>query len=65
MRFSDVKVQHIYSVDFDPVNICEFNRKYFAIVLTKNIDKKTVIVMPLTTSSNGEGENKVNFFGGY
>lgn len=60
MRFSDVRVQHIYSVDFDPVHVCEFNRKHFAIVLKKNTDKKTVIVMPLTTSSKGEGGNKVN-----
>ena len=59
MRFSDVKVGYIYNVIFDPVRACEFSGKHLAVVLKKNNDKKTFIVMPLTTASNGEGTNKL------
>lgn len=58
MIFSDVKEQHIYNVDFEPVRDTEFNGKHLALVLKKNNDKKTVIVMPLTTSGNGNSINK-------
>lgn len=58
MKFSDVKEQHIYNVDFEPVRDNEFNGKHLALVLKKNNDKKTVIVMPLTTSNNGDLINK-------
>lgn len=60
MKFSDIKIQHIYNVNFDPVRKCEFNLHHFAVVLNKNLDKRTVIVMPLTTSNRGDGLNKVN-----
>ncbi len=60
MRFSDVFPKHIYSVDFDPVRACEFNSKHLALVLKKNTDLKTAIVVPLTKSSNGQGSNKYN-----
>lgn len=58
MKFSDVKEKHIYNVVFDPVEQNEFNGKHLALVLKKNNDKKTVIVMPLTTSNNGDMINK-------
>lgn len=58
MRFSDVKVKHIYNVIFDDVRECEFDRKHLAVVLKKNNDMKTCIVMPLTTEKNGDGTNK-------
>lgn len=60
MKFSDIKVQHIYNVNFDPVRECEFDSCHYAVVLKKNLDKRTVIVMPLTTSDRGDGLNKVN-----
>lgn len=59
MRFSDIKVGYIYNVIFDPVRNCEFNGKHLAVVLKRNNDKSTYIVMPLTSASNGVGVNKI------
>lgn len=59
MRYSDVKTKHIYNVIFDNVRECEFDRKHLALVLKKNNDMKTCIVMPLTTEQNGSGLNKI------
>lgn len=59
MRFSDIKVGCIYNVIFDPVRDCEFDGKHLALVLKKNNDKSTFIVMPLTSASNGDGINKI------
>ncbi|MBR0575891.1 type II toxin-antitoxin system PemK/MazF family toxin [Proteiniclasticum sp. BAD-10] len=59
MRFSDIKVGYIYNVVFDPVRGCEFDGKHLALTLKKNNDKKTFIVMPLTSSPSGAGVNKI------
>lgn len=60
MRFSDVLVKHIYNVIFDPVRFCEFNGTHLALVLKRNNDRNTFIVMPLTSVPNGVGVNKIN-----
>lgn len=60
MKFSNVKEKHIYNVIFDPVRQCEFDLTHPAVVLKKNNDNKTCIVMPLTTESNGVGINKID-----
>ena len=44
---------------FDPVRDCEFDGKHLAVVLKKNNDKATFIVMPLTSAPNGVGVNKI------
>ncbi|OOO00564.1 MAG: hypothetical protein ATN35_06685 [Epulopiscium sp. Nele67-Bin004] len=59
MRSSEIKIGHIYFVNFDPVEEFEFNNKHLAVVLKKNVDKRTFIVMPLTSSDRGEGINKI------
>lgn len=59
MRFSDILVKHIYNVIFDPVRFCEFDGKHLALVLKRNNDKRTFIVMPLTSEPNGVGVNKI------
>lgn len=59
MRASDIKVGYVYNVIFDPVRDCEFDGKHLAVVLKKNNDKTTFIVMPLTSSPNGNGVNKI------
>lgn len=59
MRFSDIKVGYIYNVIFDPVRNCEFDGKHLAVVLKRNNDKATFIVMPLTSAPNGDGVNKI------
>lgn len=60
MRATAIKVGCIYNVIFDPVRDCEFNGKHLAVVLKKNNNKSTFIVMPLTSSSNGNGINKLH-----
>lgn len=64
MKFTDVLEGHIYNVLFstptEPVRQPEFDSKHLALVLKKNNDKSTVIVMPLTTSDNGDSKNKEN-----
>ena len=59
MKYSDIKVQHIYNVIFDEVRDNEFNGTHLALVLKKNNDIRTAVVMPLTSISNGEGKNKI------
>lgn len=59
MRASDIKVGYVYNVIFNPVRDCEFDGRHLAVVLKKNNDGATFIVMPLTTASNGAGINKV------
>lgn len=58
MRYSDIKTGCIYNIIFDPVRDCEFNGKHLAVVLKKNDDARTSIVMPLTSAANGVGVNK-------
>lgn len=60
MKFSDIHVGSIYNVIFDPVRDCEFNGKHLALVLKRNNDKKTFVVLPLTSRSNGAGINKIS-----
>ena len=59
MKYSDILVKHIYNVIFDDVRPCEFDGKHLALVLKRNNDKKTFIVMPFTSESNGVGVNKI------
>jgi uncharacterized protein YifN (PemK superfamily) len=59
MKSSDIRVKHIYNVEFDPVHANEFDSKHLALVLKKNSDGRTFIVVPLTSSSNGLGTGKI------
>lgn len=59
MRYSDVKERYIYYVQFNPIEGNEFDRNHLSVVLKKNNDKRTAIVMPLTSSKIGQGKNKV------
>jgi len=60
VKASDIKIGHIYYVNFDPVLHGEFNGKHLSVVLKRNNDKYTFVVMPLTSSANGVGVNKIN-----
>lgn len=55
MRFSDIENKHLYYVNFNVVRGCEFKDNHLVVVLKKNKDNDTMIVMPLTSSSNGVG----------
>jgi len=59
MRYSDIKERYIYYVQFNPVKGNEFKRNHLSVVLKKNNDMKTAIVMPLTSNKSGQGENKL------
>lgn len=60
MNFGRVKAKRIYVIQFNPVEDNEFDSEHLGLVLKKNNDGKTCIVMPLTSESNGEGTNKIN-----
>ena len=60
VKASDIKIGHIYYVNYDPVQHGEFNGKHLSVVLKRNNDKYTFLVMPMTSSANGNGVNKVN-----
>jgi len=60
LKLSEIKLCHIYYVDYEPVRNGEFNGKHLSVVLKRNNDKFTYVVMPLTSSANGEGVNKIN-----
>jgi mRNA-degrading endonuclease toxin of MazEF toxin-antitoxin module len=60
VKSADIKVGHVYYVDYEPVRDGEFNGKHLSVVLKRNNDKYTFVVMPLTSSANGDGVNKIN-----
>lgn len=59
MKASEVKVGHVYYVDFEPTRRGEFDKHHLAVVLKKNKNEITFIVIPLTSSKEGENANKV------
>jgi uncharacterized protein YifN (PemK superfamily) len=60
VKSADIKIGHVYYVDYEPVRDGEFNGKHLSVVLKRNNDKYTFVVMPLTSSANGDGVNKIN-----
>lgn len=59
MRYSDIKERYVYYVQFNPIKGNEFKKNHLSVVLKKNNDKRTAIVMPLTSSESGQGKNKI------
>ena len=59
MKSQNIKVGHIYYVDFEPVKKGEFGKKHLAIAIKKNHDKITYVVIPMTSKSSGLGVNKI------
>ncbi len=59
MRAKEIKVGHIYYVKFDPVKKGEFGKDHLAVVLKKNNNKITFIVIPLTSKETGLEQNKI------
>ena len=58
VRYKNVHVGEIYYVNFEPVYGLEFPGSHLAVILKKNMDRDTVIVMPLTSSKTGEGASE-------
>lgn len=59
MLYDEINERHIYNVNFEPVRNAEFRGSHFALVLKKNPDDRSVVVMPLTSSKKGLGISKV------
>lgn len=57
MKAKDIKEGHIYYVNFNPTRTGEFDSNHLALVLKKNINKITFIVIPLTSDDKGSGKN--------
>lgn len=60
MKSSEIRVGDIYNVDFEPVRKGEFDKIHLAVVIKKNKDGRTFIVVPLTGSPTGSGLNKLH-----
>lgn len=60
MKFSDIKERYLYYVNFNDVRDFEFKDNHLSVVLKKNMDSRSIIVMPLTSSSRGLGETKIH-----
>ena len=60
MKSNEIKAGNIYNVQFNPVAPSEFGKKHLAVVLKKNADKSSFVVVPLTSSPSGLGVNKHN-----
>jgi len=59
VKLSEIKIGHVYYIDYEPVRNGEFNGKHLSVVLKRNNDRFTFVVMPLTSSANGDGVNKI------
>lgn len=59
MEFKNIKERQVYYVNFNPAKKGEFDNNHLAVVIKKNKDKKSAIVMPLTSKENGLGKNKI------
>lgn len=61
IRFSDLKQGEITFVDLEPVrNMDEFGGNHLCIVVKKCSDKKTVIVLPLTSKTRSDHPDKID-----
>ena len=60
MKAQEIKLKHIYYVDYEPTQKGEFGKKHLAVVLKKNHDKITFVTIPLTSKDNGVGINKIS-----
>ena len=60
MKANDIKVGHIYYVDFEPTRKGEFGKLHMCIVLKKNADMITFIVVPLTSQEDAPLGNKMS-----
>ena len=60
MKANKIKVGHAYYVDFEPTRKSEFGGKHLAIVVKKNHDAISFVVVPTTSKENGLGINKIS-----
>ena len=57
MKAKDIKVGHIYYVDFEPTRKGEFGRHHMGLVLKRTVNQITFITVPLT--GNSDTSNKI------
>ncbi|MBP5384538.1 MAG: type II toxin-antitoxin system PemK/MazF family toxin [Lachnospiraceae bacterium] len=59
MKSRDIQTGGIYFVNFEPTEPGEFDRKHLAVVIKKNHDRITFVVLPMTSKDKGVGVNKI------
>ncbi len=59
MKAQDIKVGHIYYVDFEPTRKGEFGRHHMGLVLKRTVNQITFITVPLTGSSDTSNKIKL------
>ena len=57
MKAKDIKVGHIYYVDFEPTRKGEFDKYHMGLVLKRTVNQITFITVPLT--GNSDTSNKI------
>ena len=62
MKAEEIQVGHVYFVNFDPTKMGEFNSNHMCVVLKKNRDMITFVVIPLTSQGSGAGVNKIPLY---
>ncbi|MBX9998486.1 type II toxin-antitoxin system PemK/MazF family toxin [Priestia aryabhattai] len=60
LRYSDIKVGHVYFADLRQVRQYEFGGNHLSIVLNKCADRRSVIIVSLTSERSGVGQNKID-----
>lgn len=60
MRATEIKVGHIYYVDYEPTRRGEFGRLHMCVVLKKNNDLITFVTVPLTSREDAPCNNKLS-----
>lgn len=60
MKAQEIKVGHIYYVEFEPVRKSEFGGRHLCVVVKKNHDKISFVVVPMTSQDSGLGVNKIS-----
>ncbi len=60
MKPQDIKVGHIYFVNFSPIKKGEFPGDHLAVVVKKNYDQISFVVIPMTSKEKGSGINKID-----
>lgn len=60
MKAEEISVGHVYLVNFEPHERGEFDGKHLAVVVKKNHDDITFVVIPMTSSNEGVGVNKIS-----
>ena len=60
MKADEIKVGHIYYVDYEPTRKGEFGKLHLCVVIKKNNDSITFVTVPLTSQEEAPCNNKLS-----